>query len=270
MISFILITEFFAQSIKESKEYAEHQYQIGNYNNCIAAYRRIIFFEPDQQNSEIYRNLSHCYFNLNDFYKSHYFNQMAYSVENNDSIKTEIGLQNVFIYLLQKEFNYALSELFALPEPGSENLIKKYNFYKGVIYFQLNKFEEAQQFLKLSLINEDEIVQHRLDSLFHKNKKISRKKPLLARYMCVFIPGSGQLYAGYPIDALNSMTISGAFLYLYIYTIRSYSFVDGILAVLPWFERYYFGGMDNAEELTIKKINQKRNHIYKQILEIYK
>lgn len=264
-----LITDLYPQTIQESEKYAENQFNSGNYFNAITAYRRILFFEPDQQNSEIFQNLSLCYFKLNDYKKSHYYNQLAYSMEKNDSIKTEIGLKNVFMYILQKEYNYALSDILALPIPTSKYLLKKYNFYKGVIFFLQHKFIESQQYFSLSLKHEDKRVQKKLDSLFLENKKISRKKPVLARYMCVFIPGSGQFYAGYPIDALNSIAISGAFLYLYFYTIKTYSFIDGILAVLPWFERYYFGGMDNAEELTIKKINNKRNVIYKQILEIY-
>ncbi|MFC2136954.1 tetratricopeptide repeat protein, partial [Bacteroidota bacterium] len=134
-----MITDLYSQTIQESREHAENQFQAGNYHNSIAAYRRILFFEPYQHDSEIYSNLSLCYFNMNDYNKSHYYNQLAYSVESNDSIKTEIGLQNVFMYILQKEFNYALSELFSLPVTESEYLTKKYNFYKGVIYFHQNK-----------------------------------------------------------------------------------------------------------------------------------
>ena len=63
----------------------------------------------------------------------------------------------------------------------------------------------------------------------------------------MIIPGSGQIYAGDWRNGLNSLLLTGGLMTLGIYTISAAGFIDGIVMVGPWYQRYYTGGFKRAE-----------------------
>ena len=82
------------------------------------------------------------------------------------------------------------------------------------------------------------------------------------------LPGLGQLYAGYTKEALNSFLLNSLLYALMADVIRKQSFIDGVLAIYPWLQRYYGGGYENAKKLTEGKINSQRNAVYQSILDL--
>jgi len=54
---------------------------------------------------------------------------------------------------------------------------------------------------------------------------------------------------------------------LFAYVVFNYTLLDGILSVMPWYQRYYLGGINSAYDIAVQKINDKRTLIYHSILE---
>ncbi len=53
-----------------------------------------------------------------------------------------------------------------------------------------------------------------------------------------------------------------------VFMAQEYTYLDAILTSLPWFLRYHKGGHNKAYSIAYKKRSTRRNHTYKQILEI--
>jgi hypothetical protein len=53
---------------------------------------------------------------------------------------------------------------------------------------------------------------------------------------------------------------------LFFYVSGTYGLIDGIFAVMPWFQRYYKGGYMKAPKILEKSKQEKRDRYYKEIL----
>ena len=135
----------------------------------------------------------------------------------------------------------------------------------GLYVFVWKKFDEAWESFNKMILAEDQMTIDQLQTLYQKNKKVDRINPELAMWLSI-VPGLGQIYAGDYEDAANSVLINAAFLTLYFQVASQYSLVDGMLAVLPWFQRYYIGGFQNAKTLAVKKKERKRNEVLRDVL----
>jgi len=82
------------------------------------------------------------------------------------------------------------------------------------------------------------------------------------------LPGSGQFYAGSVKDGINSMLLIGGLYFAALQVVKYYSFWDGVIALFPWVQRYYLGGMEKAKKLTIKKAKEKRYEAYENIIDL--
>lgn len=268
LINFLLSFNLHSQSIEETYQFGNHQLTLGNYNNAISSYRRVLFFDDGSYKGEIFSKLAKCYKLSGEYTKAHKYYDLAYFNTQNDSLRNEYILKKVYLYILNKEYNYAHIEILNAKTHENDYFRYKINFYKGIINFHKKQYELAHESFKSCFdVSEIEIID-KLNILFQDNKKIDNLNPKVARYLSV-IPGVGQLYSGYPREALNSFMLTTGLLILYSYTIFNYSLVDGMLAVLPWFQRYYLGGLEKAENLAKYKIEYEKNIIYTEILRLF-
>lgn len=83
----------------------------------------------------------------------------------------------------------------------------------------------------------------------------------------MIIPGMGQFYAGDIKNGINSLLITSAFMYLMVNTSIQYSVFEAT-SVLPWFSRYYVGGFNRAQTITINRVEDRQYQIYLQIMKI--
>ncbi len=47
-----------------------------------------------------------------------------------------------------------------------------------------------------------------------------------------------------------------------------YKFIDAILSIMPWYQRYYQGGFNRAEKMAEKKRSINRSNYFNEILKI--
>lgn len=235
----------------------------GNYEAALKLYQRISFFGDGYKSTDCLLNTADAYFVLNDFAQAKEFYELAYFSTSNDSIRNLIALSKAAIFIYEKKFLEALQELYSTNDDLNISMTK--NIFLATAYYGLNKFEESK-----SAFNEvisDSVKKNQLIKLIAKAERVQKKNPKTARVLSMIIPGMGQFYAGDIKNGINSLLITGAFFYLTINTALQYSFLEAT-SVLPWFSRYYIGGYNRAQTITINRIEEKQFRLFQQIMKI--
>ena len=75
--------------------------------------------------------------------------------------------------------------------------------------------------------------------------------------MSLFLPGSGQVYAGRPWNGLLSLVLNATAGYLTVDAFREDRHLDGTLLFTLVWSRFYFGGLDNAGRYAVA-FNRKK------------
>lgn len=260
-----------AQNIDLTYRYANKQMYTGNYDNAIAAYRRVLFFDStNHYDNRAYFQVAECYKETGELNKAHYFFDLAYNTARNDSLKNEVTLNKTYLYILQRQAGFAMMELASMGDSLNTHFRKEKQFYNGIIQFREENFEQSKQHFQEALMTKGKSSTHKLDTLYEELKDVNKLNPKLARYLSLFLPGLGQLYAGYPKEAINSFLLSAGSWGLYFYTLQQYTLLDAILSIYPWFHRYYLGGHYRAGDLLKKKKKKQRNQALTEILQLFK
>ena len=110
---------------------------------------------------------------------------------------------------------------------------------------------------------------NKIDSLFVVLESIKGPKPKKARILSTFLPGLGQLYAGDIKNGINSFVLTGVLFVLGINTAINLTLLDALMTVAPWFQRYYMGGYNRAENIAAEKFKEKQNRVFLSILSVY-
>jgi hypothetical protein len=165
-----------------------------------------------------------------------------------------------------------LNELLYMSDYSNLQQQTGMHYLKGIALYGLGDdtlaFEEFYTVLDLSGINDS--VKTLLTSEFHKVYRYHKKyNPTRSYFMSGIIPGSGQISVGAFKDGINSMLlIAGLSLIAVLMFSEHYLFIDVALALFPWIQRYYLGGMDKAKGLAISKIEAKRYESYMRIINL--
>ncbi len=271
IISTFLFSGTQAQDIDMTLDFANSQYKKGNYDRAISAYRRVLFFDSTGQfTDKSYYRLAECYLATASLKKSVYYYDLAYAATGSDSVKQAVIFDKSYLFILNGQPNYALMELASLGNDLPPEFEQQRSFYSGLIYFMNEQYDKSYNSFSNALDSTSHHKHYLLDSLFHELEDINRLNPKLARYLSLAIPGLGQLYAGYPVEAANSFLISAAFWGLYFYTLQQYTLLDALLSIYPWVQRYYIGGHFRAGDLAERKKHDRRNLLLIEIVELYK
>jgi len=126
---------------------------------------------------------------------------------------------------------------------------------------------------------EEEIVEpwrraelERLKRLLAEARSSQRKSPNAALLLSTIVPGTGQLYAGDPWDALNAFALNAGLGTIIFTAMKNEYYLEAALLFLYPFRRYYLGNRDNAR-IAAEKSNraadqQFRERIMDQILSL--
>ncbi len=256
---FFLVMLAHSQTVDQTFMLAQEQLRLHNYEEALSAYHRVVYFDEGNYKFECALGIATCYTSLGENAKALNYFDVAASLAPSDSAKFEILFDKIESFLLDGKVKYARMELYGISNCTSKYFRDKYTFYDAVISFRLEEYDAAWNgFAKL--VPKDEATRNVLDNLYQKNKRAERINPNTARWLSLF-PGLGQFYAGNYKDATNSLLLNAVFLTLYIHVSTTYSFVDGLLSVYPWFQRYYIGGFQNAKRIAIEMKNKKHNQV---------
>ncbi len=259
-----------AQNLRQTLDFATRQFNMGNTQEAISLYRRVLYFDSLNIHSyDACRNLATCYISVNDYPRAREFSRMAGNLAPTDSLRAEQIFQLAYLYLLGNDYHYALIELLGLKESGSGYFQMKRNFYLGVACFQQTDYQKSIGYF-LECIDTTNLERRvELINIMEEVMQIEKRyNPKTAKILSMILPGLGQLYCGEYKGAVNSLALTAGLASLYIITIYNYSFVDASVSVLPWFQRYYQGGYQNAEKAAIIRKQKKIRQQYHNILSV--
>lgn len=257
-----------AQNLEETIDFADKQFNNGNYQLAVKEYQRALFFSKGTHVDYLYRQIAHAFFANKQLEQASYFYELSYKTTTIDSLKYEILFNEAQCYLLSANYNKALIELMNLPDSINTYFKEKQRFYFAVTYFGLEDFTKSEEnFLSLLAID-DTISKEKINKLFSKKKNLYRPNPKTAKTLSTILPGMGQMYAGDAKNSINSLLLTGGFVALGFVMAKEYTIFDAILTSLPWFMRYHEGGYKKAYDIAHDKRAMRRNNTYKEVLEI--
>ena len=266
LISLLYTTTLTGQKKEESFQIALENFHSENYDLCIPYFKRIAFFESDNITNLNYLAESYSKIKSYDNALVHY--SLMYNLLSNDSLKNEVCFEMAKCYMSQEKYDYAEIEILNIKEVNKYFKSRK-NYYLFLIYLNKREFELSKNyFLNISEFSDSKI--NLIQSSFsHLEKKIRRTNPKVASALSMLIPGSGQMFYGNFSSGINSLLLTTTALTVFTIISIRYSYIDAMLSVFPYYQRYYIGGVINAinfaEEknklITHKTINNLNNII---------
>lgn len=254
-----------AQDAGQCLHIAKQLHQMGEYEEAIQLYRRVLYFNEDMASTS-YFHIGESYMAIKDHKQARYYFALAENETSNDSIKLEIWFRKIASYLLDDKAIYARNELLSYTEGSHPYFDRKWLFYQAITAFKLEEIALAHQYFA-QIFSPSE--QDQLSQLIVQGQKILNKKPYRALAFSAILPGSGQAYAGEWMEGANSFFLNLVTTTLYFYVWNQYSYMDAFIAIMPWWHRYYVGGFMNARDLVLDKQVDNLNVILTDILLLY-
>jgi tetratricopeptide (TPR) repeat protein len=239
----------------------------GQIPEALYYYQRAAFFSPGGASAEILLKVSDCFSIQGDFDRSVEYLDHAYFSNPSDSLGNEIILKKANAFIRSGNYNFALIELLGMNTDDNSLMELRRSLYLGSTYYWLGDYQKALLYFS-RIIQNDSMSSSALEEIFDKKRNFRRPNPKVAMWLSVFIPGSGQIYAGNASAGLNSIILTGSLVALTIYLTRTYHPIDALMTALPWFQRYYQGGFEQAKTLAENKLEKNRKETYNKILEI--
>jgi tetratricopeptide (TPR) repeat protein len=253
-----------AQTVEQSKVFADELYKEKSFQNALEVYSRVLFFDTAQIfSSQIYPTIAESYYQTMQYNQANQYFDLAYNVSNDASEKNGYLLKKISGYLILQQIDYAEIDFLSLDSTALTEVQKEEkDVFDAIITFAKGDYIKAKSaFLH---ITKDSLA---VESLFLKNDKVSKISPKKAKNMSRIIPGLGQLYAGDVKNGLNSFLLTGGLVALGLRAAILNSVFDAAFAAGPWIQRYYKGGYTKAETIANAKILEKRFKIYNQLLD---
>ena len=263
--SIFISLNIISQKQIKSFDDAIKEFNSGNYELSIPYFKRIAFFESN--NILNLKYLADSYQNTKSFDKALVHYSLIYNISKNDSIKNEVIIEMAKTYILQEKYNYAKIEALNIKEINQTFTDRK-NYYLSIISFYMNEFENSKNYL-LSISSLSDSSNKIINELYaNAIKNHHNPNPKVASFLSMILPGSGQVYSGEFKSGINSFLLTGAALTAFSLINIRYSFFDAILGVFPYYQRYYTGGVINAQNTAENKIKMKKVETVKKINEI--
>lgn len=255
-----------AQNILETYEFANRQFEAGNYGQALTEYQRVAFFDENKNYRDVYLKIADSFFEMGDFDRAVKNYDIAFRLSDSDSLKAEIVFKKARCMFEQNNFVFALNELYSLAEPASPYLKNKYNLYTGIACFGIENYPEALAYFNKIVSPENSAE---LKDLFDRFGKIQKRyKPSKVQNMSIFLPGLGQFYTGNIGSGINSMVLISGIAVLTVHLWQIYGFLEAALSTGSWYYRYYSGGYKNAGSLAVEKIEHERAELYNRVLNL--
>ncbi|ADR23240.1 hypothetical protein MATR_29110 [Marivirga tractuosa] len=257
-----------SQTVEETIQFAEEQFQLGNYTNSVLAYERAIYFQ-ENTSSETYFKLANAYFNKGDVERAIRFYDNATFLEKDHNKRNDIIFKKSLAFLSIEQYNQAIIALASVNDFNNPEAGFKKRYFKSVAYFLKEDFDQFEKVFKEYIAEMNLASNQHYNDLELYSQKAAKVKPNLAMWMSVFVPGSGQILYGNWKDGLNSMALTTALVGLYFNYVIEFSLVEGYLVVLPWFQRYHKGGYMKAKQTALNKQEEYRAKAYAEMLKLH-
>ena len=266
-IIFIFLCGIFSTNAQvEDVSFAEADslFNQGKFFEASIRYEKIFFYSQDLQNQALARyKRALCYKNTGNYQKA-YEQLMPIN---------PFGLPDTLFYIIKYELilnaylsgelqiakaNYLLVENYF----KQDTLTSKLNYIYVLTLVGLSEFESAKQILKdmaegLESEEKKVLILNDINTLFKKRNLPKVKNEKAARYLSMFVPGSGQVYLGYVGEGLFSFTLNLTALTLGAYGIYQGYYLTGYIVGFGFLSKLHGGNQRRTAELvSIKNHNE--------------
>ena len=264
----LCVTASWGQTVVQTIAFADSSFKQQQHHLAIKEYQRALLFCENNRKQYVYRKIAESYFYINQFDKAIDYYDYSFGMTNNDSIKNELLFCKAFCFIQDKNYDFAMVELFSISDSLSKEMQAKYNFFMAVCYYGKSDYKSAEEYFVQSIPSSDTKGISAIHDIFKDKKNYQRPSPRAAKIMSFIVPGAGQIYAGDFKNSINSLLLTGGLAALFIHVSLSYTFIDALIGVGPWIQRYYQGGLTKAEKIARVKLEQRRSNTFDSIVEI--
>lgn len=204
-----------------------------------------------------------CYLARKEFAKAEIVLSRIYYADLNDSLIYFARYKTALASYLNSNFSEAESQVIQAKSFINDSGLV-YQFYPlyVLILNESKKYQEAKEVLKAYttyLVKDTlqkNIILNEIDQQYQISKIPKLKDPEKAKKLSMFLPGTGQLYAGYFWEGALNVTLQLAGLGFTGLCIWEKYYFTGAFVGFSIFQKFYGGGMNRAQFLT-----EKRNYI---------
>ncbi len=251
-----------AQTFLDARDNALEAIQNQNFSLAEKEIQRAIFFSPDSCKVDNLLIASDIFAASGKGDDAIFFLNSAYSQTLDGVKKEEIVLKKADLLIFEKKFQDA--KICALQTSCNDDslLVKKKYLRLAICEFCLENYIDSENYFK-KITSEQK--HEELNKIFFKTKRLKNPKNKLASVLSI-IPGLGQYYSSNFWQGIDSEIILGAFSGLFVIMQARYGTLSAFLAVFPWFQRYYVGGIKNAGRCAQLRREIKKNKMLNKAL----
>jgi tetratricopeptide (TPR) repeat protein len=246
--------------------FADRQYMAGNYESAVKEYLRISYFR-DFSDPTIQLRLANSYYRIGDWATARQYYEQVFRLTGSDSMRIHSKLSKISSLISETKYKQALIDLFNINDSIYQKHHYEIDILFAICYFGLEDFEKSNAYFKHS-VGSNMQAQTKIDSIFQSKKAMYKPNPTVAYIFSLIVPGTGQMYSGEWSDGLNSFFLTESLMLLGVIVAVNYSFMDAVFSVVPWFQRYYMGGLNNTWEIALAQRQKNRSGAYKEVLNI--
>ncbi len=244
-----------SQSIDSLFRLADLYYQDGKWDRAVLLYEKINYLSDStpQKYNAIYRKAI-CYKKIKEYGKA--FDELQQIVP--AYVDDSLGMLVLYERALNSYLAANYAEVEACYYIWKSLSFDSNQYLNALIWLRLLAYNESQQWDKAyQLLNEYFPIQgndsdlQRLYQLYQEPPKL--RNPEKARILSSIVPGAGQLYAGYPGEAVYSFLLNASMLTLSAVLFYHKYYLTAWLGGLGLLWRFYSGGSRRAYELCKQK-----------------
>jgi putative component of membrane protein insertase Oxa1/YidC/SpoIIIJ protein YidD/TolA-binding protein/TM2 domain-containing membrane protein YozV len=242
-------------SIETSFERAENLYAENRYDQAITEFRRHLFHFPGDNRTDLARyRIGLAYLQSGRWTKGRETLAALTLEATTEEIRYRSRFQGALSFLSQDQVDQSkpmLRKLLSDPlVTEAEGRAAEVQYWLGVCALKQRQWVEAAGIFHW-LGQRSGSMEYRdgtrsLLRAAREGYQLPRRSPGLAAGLSMFVPGSGQIYAGHPWNGLISLVLNAGVGYLTVDAFRDDRHLDGGLLISLLWSRFYFGGIQNA------------------------
>lgn len=192
----------------------------------------------------------------------------------NDSLVYESRFMTGYTSYLVKDFEQSKSQLFLI----EQFLSTAFQVASAPLYAltlnELREWDKAKERMIFwsvhnELILNTDSIQDAIHAIYTEKNQPKYRNPETATILSTLIPGTGQLYSGFIIDALFSVLLTSVGLGIAAVGILVFKYyVTGVVVGLSIFQRFWSAGAKRSSLLAEKRNHQRLTNYNKQLKDV--
>jgi len=175
-----------------------------------------------------------------------------------DSLAAVVEYEKMLNYFLNADYGYCKSIHISTENINRINKKNEYALMRLQALNETEKWQECKQELLATNVGKDSVILIQIQQLPEAYKYISPEK---CRKLSSFLPGLGEVKAGYTVKGITSFVINAGLLAFTGYNFYTGYYVTGAVAGIFPFLKFYSGGKRLSESLAHKHNEKEKKEL---------